>query len=670
MIKKITKKVSSFSENILIKYYITRGKFKDFLSPIFDTENKERGLVISGTALIITGVVAAGLAVWGYYSVKSDIKSGTQGFFSDLLVGLGTLLISIASSLFQYASQFLSYVTSPSFNQQTITGNETFKLAWAQVRNIADMLIVLGFIVVGVATSLRIREYAAKQLLWKLIVVALFVNFSGLFCGLIIDTGNITMNGLLGGNKTSESVIGLSATINDYAASTLKGEEIDVAANTKKSAPGGPGATTSAINPAAYLGLCASVAIFEIIAAYSLALMALLLAARYAVLAVLFILSPLAFAFWIFPPTKKLWTKWSDNFIKWSFIGVGAAFFIYLAVTIMTAANGAVDFNVLFVAFIFLFIGYKMVSSVAPMVSSAIMGIAGGAAGLALGAAGGALKRGAKIADKMTGNRVSNVGRAISSSTGRMMERIGLRSEGTTAMKENSRVDTEAKGVTAEYNAAKARGDTGAMQRIQGRARRDRGFKGAAALMAVNEAGDLHEAFRNPDGTTNWSAAHTQLRRAESMGATDIGKKAREKNYQLAGEEVLARGGTAEEAHRASQNQLSENVHKGMSAGQWSRVEGRHLDPNLVSEMSTSDIRKARLAPGATQNQLSSFEPAIRAAAGAAGRAQDTQEANRLNKLADSLGRLIGGSLYGRTAPAGGRPAPTPPAPPPAGGRP
>jgi len=52
---------------------------------------------------------------------------------------------------------------------------------------------------------------------------------------------------------------------------------------------------------------------------------------RYIALWMLVILSPFALFCYIFPATKKMWDMWLSQFIQWCFIGIPAAFTIYLA---------------------------------------------------------------------------------------------------------------------------------------------------------------------------------------------------------------------------------------------------------------------------------------------------------------------------------------------------
>ncbi|MEK7124105.1 MAG: hypothetical protein AAB877_00245, partial [Patescibacteria group bacterium] len=81
----------------------------------------------------------------------------------------------------------------------------------------------------------------------------------------------------------------------------------------------------------AYAGLDAVFAPLYITVAIVLLLMTILLIERYIMLAILFILSPLAFVFFVFPFSKSTFSKWWHNFIKWCFSGVVVTFFLGLA---------------------------------------------------------------------------------------------------------------------------------------------------------------------------------------------------------------------------------------------------------------------------------------------------------------------------------------------------
>ncbi len=64
-------------------------------------------------------------------------------------------------------------------------------IAWGVLRDLANVFLVFLTIYVGIATILGISGYGYKQLLWRILLAALFVNFSSTFTKLIIDVSNM-----------------------------------------------------------------------------------------------------------------------------------------------------------------------------------------------------------------------------------------------------------------------------------------------------------------------------------------------------------------------------------------------------------------------------------------------------------------------------------------------
>ena len=316
---------------------------------------------------------------------------GKLAWISQLEVGIGQFVVRSAFDLTALSDIALSYilgniVLSPITIKNPST-NVDFTGAWASIRDLANMLIVLGFVIIGIATALRIRAYEAKSLLWKLVLVALFVNFSGLFCGLIIDMANFVMGGLNGGTGIMAQNITEKVRYSSFNMLTAPLATAD------------PGhfMMYSAMWAAVYLGV-----------AFTFLYLSVILIARYAILIMLFILSPLAFAFWVYPASQHLWSEWWNTFLKWAFVGVFGSFALWITgqiiatspalmpdnnLTNITPTNVSSIFIALFIVLMFLYVGFKMTSQktgLAAMAGKAVMGLAKGATGLAMGTVAGA----------------------------------------------------------------------------------------------------------------------------------------------------------------------------------------------------------------------------------------------------------------------------------------
>jgi len=357
-----------------------------------------------------------------------SIGNGELSFLRTIVLGIPRLLLEGTYTIAAYSNFLLTYIII-NIVGKPITTDPTFASSWQLVRDLANMVIVLGFVIVGIATALRIREYEAKQLLGKLIMIALVVNFSGLFCGVLIDASNMITNNL-GGQSSAGTAAGTSSASTTTNNLTPGSTMLTAMSNSSRKSLD---AATANTNIWIFGERCFLFSIVFLGTAFTLLYLTAIFVARYAILIFLFILSPLAFAFFIYPATKKMWTEWWDNFLKWSFVGVFGSFVLYVASSLVTAIGGTDQLSILSscaVVLIFLYAGFKITAQktgVASMAGGAIMGMAKGVTGFAVGAIAGGAAGGGKMLDKLTGGHVSSGIQRLSTGTQRMQERLGLK---------------------------------------------------------------------------------------------------------------------------------------------------------------------------------------------------------------------------------------------------
>ena len=247
--------------------------------------------------------------------VRSKLEGAGIDIYDAIISGSGVLLVSITSIPLSLSQSALGWVTSDDFVNVSFTGgkegdanyNMVVDKGWKIIRNLVNMFIVLGFVIVAIATILGIQEYNAQKLLPLLIAIALLINFTPVICGLIIDASNITMNHFLSGATLDRSFVETAQYQSGMMLEKQNLETIEKA------------------------GLAFVFAGFNIIGAIIFGLFALLFAVRYIALWILVILSPLAFFCYIFPKARGVWSAWWTQFFQWCIIGIPAAFFIYLS---------------------------------------------------------------------------------------------------------------------------------------------------------------------------------------------------------------------------------------------------------------------------------------------------------------------------------------------------
>jgi hypothetical protein len=72
-----------------------------------------------------------------------------------------------------------------------LSGIEMITIGWEITRDIANIFFIFILLIIAIATILRLESYGAKQLLAKLIIVALLVNFSLVIAFAVVDAANI-----------------------------------------------------------------------------------------------------------------------------------------------------------------------------------------------------------------------------------------------------------------------------------------------------------------------------------------------------------------------------------------------------------------------------------------------------------------------------------------------
>ena len=284
----------------------TENKIENLLSPFL---KMKRVSIFVLLFLITLGVVLPQQSFAEWYKPWTWLDPVGNSLLNALILGVSSIAVAITSTLVALAAAILGWVTSPGFLNLKFTDNPMVNAGWGVARDLANMFIVLGFVVVGLATILRIREYEAQKKLVPLIIVAVLINFSKLFTGIVIDAANIIMDYFL----TQGGAVPLSFTSQvTEQFGKLWAEGFSAA-------------------PLENLTRAIGVIFFHIILFVALIIYAFIFLLRYVMLWILVILSPLAFFFRVFDFTKTYWSRWLSAFIMWAFIGAPLAFFLWLA---------------------------------------------------------------------------------------------------------------------------------------------------------------------------------------------------------------------------------------------------------------------------------------------------------------------------------------------------
>jgi hypothetical protein len=312
-------------------------------------------------------VIALAIFVPGH-QVHADgnaITSITSGLIGYAVYGILYVISAIASVVIVFITFLIGVVLQLSNNVvNTMAVQSGFKVTLA----VANLGFVLGIIIIAIATILRRETYGIKKTLWKLVVAAILVNFSLIIGGVIINFANTFTSAFLsqlpGGSQDDSGLVFAKtlagafspqrALINNIvdsqkggggqqskwtswiqAAGMALGPAGTVVASLLTNAPSGTD-IASMITP--IVDVFCAVA-FLVVIIITLAVFLVMLLIRYVSLAMLLILMPFAWLLWIFPKTAHLWSKWWNEFIRWTFFAPIVVFFLWLAIATAQAMN-------------------------------------------------------------------------------------------------------------------------------------------------------------------------------------------------------------------------------------------------------------------------------------------------------------------------------------------
>ena len=289
-----------------------------------------------------------------------------------------------------------------------LSGIDAITIGWGITRDVANIFFIFILLIIAIATILRLESYGAKQLLPKLIIVALLINFSLVIATTIVDASNILaltfisritpvpdkLAKILQINKitdTSENSVTPSAEDIDWQTVASGGwgnglikinqkfttdEEVMNATPVLQNKPS---------EQVIQFFWQATILILQLTLIFVFVALSVMLLVRSVALIIIFVLAPLGFLAAILPATRGYANQWWHKLFQWSFFFPASAFMIYLAVAYGAQmsqyfqGNQVVNMGMLFNYF----------ATVAILIGSLIvakqMGIVGAAAAIDIG---------------------------------------------------------------------------------------------------------------------------------------------------------------------------------------------------------------------------------------------------------------------------------------------
>ena len=215
-----------------------------------------------------------------------------------------------------------------------VNGLTAITSAWTVLRDVGNIVLIFGFVAIGIATILDVESYSAKKMLVKLLIVAVTLNFSMFVTRAIIDVGNIVATQfykeLNGGTLTEPTLAIGDEGISNAIMGALKltsvyngGKGSDVSQNLKEN-------RWTVFVLGMFLFAIATFVLFSI---------AFMLIGRFVILVFLMIISQLGFVGLVVPRFDRQAKEWWSKLIDQTIFAPAVMLLLLIAIKIMNDDN-------------------------------------------------------------------------------------------------------------------------------------------------------------------------------------------------------------------------------------------------------------------------------------------------------------------------------------------
>jgi|GEM_PF-2958006 len=218
------------------------------------------------------------------------------------------------------------------------------KTGWVVCRDFANLFFIFILLYIAIATILQLSSYGAKQMLVKFVAIAIFINFSLLISGFIINASNILAREFY--NKLSQPKANINFVLSNVEIQGVSAIFMYSFQPAKLLGPDGFGKIKSLKDSGQITDVTFGISLIvlflfafvvELVAAFVLLTAAVLFIIRIAVLSILMILAPIAFLSMLLPKMGSHANKWWDKLFNQSFFAPAYLFLFYLAAQMISS---------------------------------------------------------------------------------------------------------------------------------------------------------------------------------------------------------------------------------------------------------------------------------------------------------------------------------------------
>ena len=317
--------------------------------------------------LALGAVIGIGIAFLPAHQAHANVVGDLFGWLSDAVTGGISAIVSkvfyfLIYLMATFAGIFVAivifFIEIVLAMNATVVNSSLVQIGFSTVLSVANLGFVLGIIIVALATILRRESYGVKSILWKLVIMAIMVNFILVIAAPIIgfangmtnyflnafpgggsglvnpNTGGVSVGGWTAYNKFADGMAGLFEPQALIAPENSSSSVVNVLNEVQDVGGGISGQVLGGLINLVMAAVCLVLMMIVLI------VFLVMLIIRYIYLAVLLIIAPFAWMLWIFPKTSSYFSKWWDKFIKQAFFPPITMFFLWLVIKVGNQLTG------------------------------------------------------------------------------------------------------------------------------------------------------------------------------------------------------------------------------------------------------------------------------------------------------------------------------------------
>lgn len=277
-------------------------------------------------------------------SAKCDLL---RDFMGCILQGAGKIaavflwvFVSFLAWMLGIVGMFFNWIMLVTVFQFSVYfGNsEGMLLAWSILRDLGNIILLFGFIFIGIQTILNIGHFSVGRALPRLIIFAILINFSLFISEAIVDISNVLSSTFF--SLVSNVDCTQMANSQECAGKGLAGQVMQASGLSGVFSFKGLTEIIQAPDGIQMFTYFAGMAVFMIVMMVAIGAAAIMFVIRAITLVILLVVSPLGFAGMAIPQFEEQAGKWWKTLISQSFFAPIYLLFMFIGLKILEGARG------------------------------------------------------------------------------------------------------------------------------------------------------------------------------------------------------------------------------------------------------------------------------------------------------------------------------------------